>query len=181
MTWFTLPIFTAATLTVAQMNIIRDNLMSTAPAMATLPGQYFAATGVNAIVARRAVRTEVDVIGTTTSTAYTPNLTPVGGGTTNGPVVTADSSSHGELHITSYVRNTDASDMALMSYVISGATTLVASDKRSLGSIYATYATMVMRHSGLIPGSNTFTANYRTAAGGTTGQFDGRVLAFLPY
>lgn len=181
MAWSSLPIFTAATLTVGQMNIIRDNLLATMPALATLPGQYAVATGVNSIAMRRAVRNEVDVIGTTTSTSYTGNLTPVGGGITNGPTVTGATGTYAQLGLTTYVRQTAASNMAFMSYEITGATALSGSDKRCIGSITAIYATMVMQHTGLIAGTNTFTAQYRTAAGGTTGEFDGRVFWLMPY
>src|SRR5690242_20536503 len=69
---------TNAALTAAQWNAsVRDNLLETAPAKATTPASFFAATGANTIAERIPAQTVTPASETTTSTSYT-NLTTTG-------------------------------------------------------------------------------------------------------
>lgn len=67
-----------------------------------------------------------------------------------------------------------------MSYAVSGATTVVASDTSSMRKDDLTpfVSSIVFLHTGLTPGANTFTMKYRTTSG--TGNFFNRQIAVIP-
>ena len=103
---------------------------------------------------------------TTTSTSYTDLAT-------SGPAVTLTTGTKALVIITCASANTDINRTCLMSYAVSGATTIAASD--SVASVNQNSGqTSTMRYSlasvpTLTAGSNTFTAKYAVNAG--TGTF----------
>lgn len=120
------------------------------------------------------IQSSVVAIESTTSTSYTDL-------TTLGPAVTVTIGSTGKALVGIYAAYSNASgNFALMSYAISGATTVAATDTYALQA----NATSDVRNgavtvvSGLNPGSTTFTAKYRVTAG--TGAFNGRFLWVCP-
>lgn len=160
--------------TAAQFNqSIRDNLLETAPANATAISQYFVADAPNSIVARLAATASVLTSQTTTSTSYTDLGTP-------GPAVTVATGTMALVVVHSSTSNSGTGSTR-MAYNISGATTLAASDDRGMGNANTdiTVASSVSLETGLTPGNNTFTAQYRVASG--TGTFVSRRIVVLPF
>jgi hypothetical protein len=157
--------------TAAQFNqSVRDNLNETAPAKASVAGQIFVATGANSIAARTLQAANVDTSETTASASYVAL-------TTAGPAVTVTSADQAIVCLFSLISNSSAGNFASMGYAVSGASTSAASINRSIAGD-SQQAGGVMLHSGLTPGSNTFTAQYRTAAG--TGTFQYRKILVIP-
>ena len=107
----------------------------------------------------------------TTSTSYTDLAT-------SGPAVTLTTGTKALVIITCASANTDINRTCLMSYAVSGATTIAASD--SIAAINQNSSqTSTMRYSSasvptLTAGSNTFTAKYAVNAG--TGTFSDREI-----
>lgn len=184
MAWVTPPVFTSgAGLTAAQLNILSGDLNETAPAKSTGVGRIFVGTAVNAIAARQIIAgIPVVAAETTVSTTYT-DLATVGAfcsGVTTGP---------GAIVVMSgKIQNNTASGNSFMSYAITGATTLAASDDLAIGYAPTTAAGSWVMASGLFfldpftsditAGSNTFTAKYRVNAG--TGTFAERKMFVIP-
>lgn len=166
-----------ATFTAAQFNqYVRDNLNATAPALATTSGQYFTATGTNAIAARMATAARVDTSQTTTSVTYTDLATA-------GPSVTVTTGALALVHISLLMANNGANGTSAASFAISGATTRSAatdwgmrSDGMGAGSAvrYGISSLQV-----LTPGSNTFTMKYEVGSG--TGTFSFREIIVVPF
>ncbi|MFF8768486.1 hypothetical protein ACF07Q_28560 [Nocardiopsis dassonvillei] len=170
-----------AALTAVQWNAsVRDNLLETAAAKATVSGGYIATAGPNQIVERRARTDTVLVLETTTSTTYTDLPT-------FGPSVTVETGTDALVITHASVRNTANSGSARMAHETSGDTSINAADNRGLGSIGAagvggTYSAVTLHTDGLLPltpGTNTFTAKYRVSSG--TGEFTSRRIIVLPY
>jgi hypothetical protein len=168
-----------ATFTAAQFNAsVRDNLLEGAPAKATATGQLFVATGVNAIAARTPTRQTNATAQTTATVATYGDLATVG------PAVTVTTGVSALVFISSAVGNATAGGGGLMSFAVSGATTIAASDDRGLRSISGiageTWRFGITHHQiSLNAGSNTFTAKYTTPTGGTC-TFQQRELGVLP-
>ena len=165
-------------LTAAQLNAIQANILETAVAKATTLSRYFVATGPNALAERAASRQTVDTIADTTSTTFTGSLT----GPSTGPTVTVTCGDKALVTCHSYIRPLTAGQAGFFGFAISGATTRAANDQESLGfagdgtaALMSSMAQLIMF---LTPGSNTFTANYRTTGG--TSRFDGRRLCLFP-
>lgn len=149
--------------------------MNTTPAaLATLTGQHFVADGTNSIAARRMSKDNINVIGTRTSTSYGTSLTSGG----SGPSVSLTTGAYAQVGLHSYI-GCSAVDLAWMSFVISGATTLAASDNRALASDDVIKASAVHWLVGNTPGVNVFDASYRTDSG--TATYDDRTLWILPF
>jgi hypothetical protein len=118
---------------------------------------------------------------TTTSTTYT-DLSTVG------PAVTLNTLTTALVSVGAYFSNNTSTDGALMSFAVSGATTLAANDNYRAGWDVVAGAANIGVFSqmsfvtGLTAGSNTFTAKYRANGGGTAtfGQFGGRFIAVIP-
>lgn len=165
--------------TAAQFNTnVRDNLNETAPAKAVNAGGYFVATGVNAIAERTAGHDLINASETTASTSFVDLATP-------GPAVTKTTGTSAFVAVYGLVSIDTAGVSALMSFAVSGATAVTASDTRAVsfqpGSVAAARslrASAVTLLDGLTPGSNTFTAKYRVTGG--TGTFNNRRLAVYP-
>lgn len=159
--------------TAAQFNqFVRDNLNETAPAKATTAGSYFAGTGLNSI-AERIAQTEIVATSQTTTSASFTDLATVG------PAVTATTGPMALVSI--YNSNVNSGSAAsLMSFEVSGASSVSAADNTSIGAI----GTSGIREgaaflvTGLTSGSNTFTCKYRVGA--NTGTYVDRRISVLP-
>lgn len=168
-----------ATFTAAQFNAsVRDNLLETAPAKATAAGQLMVSSGVNAIAARTPNR---QTNGTAQSTA---SLTYVDLATV-GPAITVTTGTSALVITSSAIGNGTAGGGGLMSFAVSGASTIAASDDRALRSLSSTASatdtlSKVHMQIGLTAGSNTFTAKYAACIGGTA-TFQFRELCVIPF
>lgn len=168
-----------AIFTAAQFNqYVRDNLNETAPAKAVTAGGYFVATGVNALAERTAGSDFVNASEATSSTSYTALATP-------GPSVTKTTGTTAIVALYGLVSVDTAGSTAAMSYAVSGASAIAASDTRtvsyqpaSVAAARSLRASAVTLQDGLTPGSNTFTAQYRVTGG--TGTFNNRRIAVIP-
>lgn len=165
-----------AALTAAQWNAsVRDNLNETAPAKATAAGQLFVSTGVNAIAARVPSSNRVATLETTASLTFVAL-------TTAGPIVTVTTGTTALVFLTAQMSNAGASNSCAMSYDVSGATTISASNAEAVrhrggGTVDDMRATAISTPT-LTSGSNTFTAKYAVNAG--TGSFSERLMVVLP-
>jgi hypothetical protein len=164
-----------ATLTAAQWNAsVRDNLLMTAPALASAAGQIFVATAANTIAARTPATASVLTSETTASAAYVDLTTP-------GPAVTVTSGTKLLISLTVRMSTSNASYAPVMGFAISGATTQAPTFDQTANS----GGTNAQVTSGmwLVPvnaGSNTVTAKYTVVSGGATGTFSNRYLTVIP-
>lgn len=169
-------------LTAAQWNAsVRDNLLTTAPALATTAGQVFVSTGTNALAAR--LPTISNVAANETFTPSTGVFADITGGTV-GPVVGPITTGTKALVMYgAYGSNSSVNCGIYMSYAVSGATTQAAVVANSLRLISETAGTVqrafVMDMPTLTAGSNTFTAKYTSPTGGAT-TFLNRTLIVFP-
>lgn len=179
MAWSTpLTAVSNAALTAAQWNAsVRDNLLLSAPALATTAGSIFVATGANTIAQRPVLSDTVTTLETTTSTSFV-NLTTVG------PTITATTGSLALLLDACQIANNAAAETSVASWTISGASTVAATDDNSINADQATglanqdfRCADVRRLTGLTPGSNTATMVYRVTAG--TGSFRRRHMVLI--
>jgi hypothetical protein len=178
---YTVP-FTAvsnAIYTAAQHNAsVRDNILVTPAALATTAGSHFVATGANAIAQRTAAVAAINTVQTTTNAAYV-DLTTVG------PTLTMTTGPMALVIMSSRVSNATAGSNSWVSYTVTGASSVSASDNYALSydspvagsTAYMSYATI---EPSLIAGSNTFTMKYRSN-GGTTATFSVRRLSVIPF
>lgn len=167
----------SAALTAGQWNAsVRDNLLETVPAKATAAGRIFVSTGANTIAERVPTTAAVNTSESTTSATMTDLTTP-------GPALTVTTGTRAIVFLTARIRNDTATQAGIVGYTMSGATTIAATESRSLRhetngttdfnrSSYATIDTA------LTAGSNTFTAKY-LATGGTA-EFAQREIAVVP-
>jgi hypothetical protein len=177
MAWTAPPTFVSGNvLTAAQLNVLSGDLNETGPAKATTPGQYFVATGTNAITARTVGRDSVLVAESTTSTAFTDL-------TTFGPQVTVTTGTYVLMCMQAQLANNTVNGICTVGLDISGATTLAA------GTIWLSFTSGTANQQitcgtavaviGLTAGSNTFTMKYVVGSG--TGTFHRRWLTILPF
>jgi phenylacetate-coenzyme A ligase PaaK-like adenylate-forming protein len=166
------------TWTSAQWNThVRDNLNETMPGKATAGGgQWYITTGTNAIAARTISTATVATSQATTNTGYT-DLTTVG------PSVTVTTGTQALVFIAAHMQNNTADQDASISYAVSGATTVAASDswRAFVDGVAAANPErygMVHFRTGLTAGSNTFTMKYRTG-GATTATFQDRTIIVM--
>lgn len=168
-----------ATFSAAQFNqFVRDNLNQTGPALATTAGQYFVATAANALAARSSGSATVATSETTTSLSYADLATV-------GPQVTATTGTSAMVFLKSGIDNNTVNVGTFMGFTISGATSLAASDSNAICIAGVTAATRLriggaFRVTGLIAGTNIFTAKYKVASA-STGTFVQRDLIVLPF
>ena len=163
-------------LTAAQWNAsVRDNLALTPAGLATTSSQLWVSTAANAGAMRTPAAASVVTAQTTNTIATYGDLTTVG------PTVTATT---GTACINSiYCSSSNSSAAAtLMSFAVSGASTIAAADTWSIRVNIAAGLAMSMGMtyftSGLTSGSNTFTAKYTTASGGTGSWSNRHLIAF---
>lgn len=178
MAWTTPMTAVAGAFSAAQWNTyVRDNLNMTEAAVATSgTSQWFVSTAANTIGIRNISSNSVLTEELTTSTSFT-NLT------TSGPSVTITTGTKAIVMVSCRSGNMTASQYCKMSYAVSGATTIAATE--NWGAItsnpFAALTGDNLRSTGvanlvtLTAGSNTFTAKYSVTAG--TGRFACRYLA----
>jgi hypothetical protein len=169
-----------ASLTAAQWNAsVRDNLLMTAPALASTAGSIFAVSGTNTIAQRTPDAAGQNGGETTTSTSYTSTLS--GGGGTAGPAVTVTTGPKALISFHCRQSTSVASTNVWTSVAISGATTIAASDNWATsydltGQIFHGLSYL---EENLTPGSNVFTMAYRVSGG--TGTFATRRINVVPF
>ena len=170
-TWVTAEIVTASLLNVH----VRDNLLVTAPGIATTAGRILVVGGTNAIVERLADGALVNTSETTASTSYT-NLS------TSGPSVSATTGTRAIIWLGSQIANDTGGGQSYMGVDISGATTTAAADGSSV--MYESSNANDVAIVGSPPievtltsGTNTFKAEYRVTTG--TGTFHRRRIFVL--
>lgn len=167
--------------TAAQFNThVRDNLLETAPGKATAGvsnGSLLAKSGTNAIAWRTPSQATVSTLQSTTSTSYT-NLS------TSGPAVTVTTGTRALVIISCSLQN-NSTNSSYMSYAVSGATTVAATDAVAIrhrdgsGSSGEEQMSRAYLHTSLTAGSNTFTAKYRVIGG--TGSYQNRDITVIPF
>lgn len=168
-----------AALTAAQWNAsVRDNLLLTAPALATGASGLWVSTGANAGAFRTPGLAHVTATQTTTSISSYGDLATVG------PTVTLTTGPNAITFQGAAASNSTGGGSAIMSYAVSGATTFAADNARAY-RVESGTANQQLRSTtthylpSLTPGSNTFTAKYTTGSGGTA-SFGERHLAVFP-
>ncbi len=167
-----------ATFTAAQYNtFVRDNLLETMPAKATVAGSWFVSTGANAIV-QRTPATAIVATGETRATNTYGDLATVG------PSVSIATGQRAFVWISASIQGvTNANIEGYMSYAVSGATSHAETDNRAI--VYravninqaARLGTGIL-HTNMTPGTNVFTAKYK--ASGTSASFVDRRISVLP-
>lgn len=165
------------TLNAAEYNMyVRDNLLETHAAKATSGnrGAWFCGTGPNAGAERMCAENEVLTSQSSSSTSYV-NLSTVG------PTVTVNTGERALVFLYCFHDNSLSNWSSYMSYAVSGATTVAASDDTALRRQGNTNMQDMTVHlaMGLTPGSNTFQAKYRVAGG--TGTWAVRRLIVMPF
>jgi hypothetical protein len=162
--------------TSAQFNqYVRDNLNATAPAIASAAGQIFVSDGVNSIQPRTPTTAYIATSATTTSTSY-GDLSD-----TAGPTVTVTTGTQALVALYAAMVNSVAANNTLMSFTVSGASSVGAADNFAIGGNTGTVGLRygnVFLVTGLTAGSNTFTAKYKVNGG--TGTCVDRRLTVIP-
>jgi hypothetical protein len=162
--------------TAAQFNAsVRDNLNETAPAKATQEGQIFAATGVNAIVARRPTFASVSTSQSLSSGTYTDLATV-------GPSVTVTTGTRAIVFVQARMENNTTNSSMFASFEVTGASSVAADDANGITMDGITAANSVRIgaarfFNSLTAGSNTFTMKYRC---GDTATFSDRHIIIMP-
>lgn len=132
--------------------------------------------GSNVPISDQAFTAVVATGDTTTSTSYTATLS-----THSGPAVSLVTGLTCFVMLSADINNGTNSDGAFMSFAVSGASTVAAADGfcialvNNTGGSIAAYLGSTFLVTGLTPGLNTFTANYRVSGGGT-GTFTNRKI-----
>jgi hypothetical protein len=161
---------------------VRDNLNATEAALAANPGGFFATTGLHGIAERVFSTDFIDVNETRASSTY-GNLATVG------PTVTVTTGT--KALVVHGARIGDNTAVAVshpsnkMSWAVSGASTVAASDDWAAGIVAngngngpVIYTSRWYLATGLTAGSNTFQAKYANSSG--TASFDHRSIHVLP-
>lgn len=175
MAWTAPLTFVAATaLTAAQLNQqLRDNLLETMPGKATTPGSFFVVNSISPVTLGER-QLQMDSVMESDSTAGT-SYADLDNGTV-GPTVTVTTGTRAFVWFSCRLYNDTANAQICMTYAVSGATTVAASDTSALivdGLATANRQTQAMYDmtTGLTAGSNTFTAKYRAGGGGRANYF----------
>lgn len=160
--------------TAAQFNqYVRDNLLQTAPAVASAAGQLIVSTAVNAITARSLGQGLVSAAETTTSTSYSDLATV-------GPSVTLTTGTQALVGLYCSSQNSSTS-LSLMGYTVSVSSSIAGADSRALGGPSGSTGWRLSAwflETSLTPGPNTFRATYRVSGG--TGTFQDRRIVVIP-
>lgn len=175
-TWTTSEVLFASDLN----TYVTENLLTTAPALATQVGSWFVSDGENATAERLIQYAEINTPESTTSTSYTDLATV-------GPSVTITSGEGGAFcFFATTFDNAGVGDLLIASPTITGEAGNEAeapsSDDRSVhSSTEGAYGNLVF-YDGLQPGENTFTLKYRIGSGSTgTGTFSNRRIMVWPF
>lgn len=157
---------------------VRDNLLATEAALAMNVGGFFVATGTNTIVERLPSTDFIDTQQTTASTTYTDLATV-------GPTVTVTTGTKAIVIVGGRVGpvTTGGTASCKLSWAVSGATTVAASDNWAAGIVGQSttgvnYTSRWYLATGLTAGSNTFRAKYAVSSG--TGTYQYRSLHVIP-
>jgi hypothetical protein len=181
MSWTTpLTAVANASLTAAQWNAsVRDNLLGTAPALATTAGSIFATTAANSIAERIPTNNTSFGSETTTSASYTATLS--GGAGTSGPGVVVTTGPKALISFHARQSSSVGGTNVWSSVAISGATTIAANDNWAISYDQAgqIFHGLCYLEASLTPGSNTFTEQYRVSGG--TGTFAARRINVVPF
>lgn len=170
-----------ATLTSAQWNAsVRDDLLTTGPALATAAGNLFVSNGANSLAQRIPSSDTINTQETTTSTSYV-NLT------TTGPTAASVISDVRAIVWWTVQSNTGAvSTESISSIDISGATTTAASDnyctdvqQPATGTAFVDISVARTVRLTVTAGTNTYQVKYRVTGG--TGTFRRRSIVVLPF
>ena len=164
-------------LTGAHMQLVKLNFDETAVAKIVGAGHYVVGAGANSLVDRQVQQSSNSATGTTTSTSFT-DLT----GTTAGPAVTVTTGTAALMWFGCQMQNSLANTALQVAYSLNGGTPDSSIDLFIDGLSVAGQAfraSVIHYHTGLTPGSNTFTLKYKVAAG--TGSFYDRVLGSMPF
>lgn len=153
---------------------VRDNLLATAPALATTISSFFTASGTNAIGERIPQQANATGSSTTASTTYVNLADAITSS------VTANTSTCAAILLYCNMSNSGANN-TWMSFAVSGATTVAATDGSAIQRNISAGERLgiTVYQTGLTPGSNTFTLRYRVTAG--TGTFSARRIAVIPF
>jgi hypothetical protein len=183
MAWTTpLTAVSNASLTAAQWNAsVRDDLLVTAPALATTAGSIFAATGTNAIAQRVPTAAAIGNTETTTSVSYTPTLS--GGAGTAGPAVTATTGAKALISFHCRQSTSVNSINVWTSVAISGSSAIAPSDTWAVSfdmSGLQIYHGLCYMEPNIIAGSNVYTLQYRIS-GAATATFSTRRINVVPF
>lgn len=166
--------------TAAQFNQnVRDNLNTTAPAVATGAGNLIVTTAANIVVERAPV---VSFVGPTESTASTTYVDLP----TFGPQTGATTGTRALIMLGANLSNSVGGLSSRMAVEVSVGTSIAANDTNSMliesgNADDAFQWTWVFILTGLNAGFNYFVAKYRTSAGGGVSTFDSRLLCVIPF
>lgn len=165
-----------AVLTAAQLNAqLRDNISETAPAKATTAGSHFVTVGANSIAERRIVTASVATSQGTSSTTYVDLTTP-------GPSVTLTTGTNALIWINARINSGNASNQALASFNVSGASAISAGDARAMVCVSSPITQrygICVQIATLTPGTNTFKMLYRTGNTDNTATFSDRTIVVM--
>lgn len=169
-------------LTAAQWNAsVRDNLLETAAAKSTgASGAYFVSGGTNVVVQRQMFDDIVDTSEGTTSTTFVALATP-------GPVVTVTTGALALINNTADITVSVGGQSGRMTFDVSGASSIAASDSRALRVTIASVAAAanirasVQTQLAITPGSNIFTSLYRSSSGASTASFANRRMHVMSF
>lgn len=156
---------------------VRDNFLMLDAALATQAGSFFAGNGANSIVQRTPTWASMTSGATTTATTYGDLNDGVG------PSVTVDTGTIAMVWVYCNQFNNDAAIRAAwMTFEISGATTLTASDTNAvqMQGVDGNRVGAGILVDTLTGGTNTFTAKYRVTTSGT-GYFSQRRIVVWPF
>lgn len=161
---------------------VRDDLLTTFPALASTSGGYFAVSAANAVAQRVPTAAAQTGAETTTSTTYTATLS--GGAGTAGPSIASVTTS-GKVLIAFHCRqSTNASGVNVWTSVaVSGASTIAATDNWAISADQLNiqiYHGICYIEPNIVSGSNTYTMQYHIASAGTA-TFSARRLNILPF
>lgn len=168
-----------AALTAAQLNThLRDNMMETEIAKASLTTSWIVGAGPNAVVERAIATSRVTTTQTTTRTDDWADLA------TPGPAVTVTTGTSALVFMYVNMENSAANAMTRCSWAVTGATERTPWEMTELrvdgipGVNPVSYSNVDFMTT-LTPGVNTFTMKYRVGSG--TGSFRYRCLIVMPF
>lgn len=158
----------------------RDNLLVSEAAAAQTVGGLICTTAANSLIQRNPNVLMFPGYDSTATTTYVD--LPSGAG----PSFSVDHGTAMLICVGSYLRNDTAGLASRITFALSGANTLAATDDNSFaaesgtaGDVFqGTWAGVRM---GMTPGTTTLTAKYRTSAGGGTSTFAHRVISVVPF
>lgn len=165
--------------TAAQFNTyVRDNLNTTAPAVATAAGRLIVTTGLNSVTER------VPTVGFTATSQGTATTTYTDLATV-GPSITVTSGVKAMVIISCGISNTTAGSGGRAAVDVSGAFTSAASDTNSFliesgNASDAFKGSWVTIYSPVTVGSSTWLMKYR-CVGAATANFSDRLIAVVPF